>query len=87
MAFHKSNFGAFGGGLHADMNGYVPEEDDGPFDLSYDHGSERTHNDDGTLTEYGEWWVEDRWPEIVADAIEATQEAQDDLHEWRKENR
>ena len=85
MAFHKSNFGAFGGGLHADMNGYIPEAEDGPFDLAYDH-AERTHNADGTLTEYGEWWVEDRWPEIVAEAVKATAEAQESLREWQEQN-
>ena len=86
MAFHKSNFGTFSGGLQADMNGYVPEATDGPFDLHYDHGTERTHNDDGSLTEYGEWWVEERFPEIVAEAVEATEEANASLHDWQTEN-
>ncbi len=47
MAFHISNLGAFGGGnaLHADMDGYVPQEDDGPWDLAYDHGCQASHAD------------------------------------------
>ncbi len=86
MAFHISNFGSFGGGLQADMNGYVPEATDGPFDLAYDHGTERTHDAEGNLTEYGEWWVEERFPEIREEAIAATAEAQERLHEWQTEN-
>lgn len=86
MAFHISNFGAFRGGLTADMNGYVPEATDGPFDLAYDHGTERTHNADGELTEYGEWWAEERFPEIVAAQVAATEAAEARLHEWQTEN-
>lgn len=85
MAYHKSNLGAFArAGLHADMDGYVPEATDGPWDLHYDHGTERTHNPDGTLTEYGEWWREERWPEIVAEAVAATAEANAAAHAWQE---
>lgn len=39
MSFHISNFGSYGSLVerHADMDGYVPERGDGPWDLAYDH--------------------------------------------------
>lgn len=86
MAYHKSNLGGFGYGVQADMNGYVPEEGDGPFALSYDHGTELTHDEYGELTEYGEWWVEDGYPEILAAAIKATAAAVKGLSEWQDKN-
>lgn len=81
MAFHKNNLGSFGSHIQADMHDYVPEANDGPFDLTYDHGTEQTHHDDGSLTEYGEWWVEERFPEIVAAAVAATKKAEAGLRE------
>jgi hypothetical protein len=86
MAFHKSNFGSFAGGLQVDVNGFVPEATDGPFDLVFDHGMERTHNDDGSLTEYGEWWTEEQFPDILAAAVAATEVSQARLSEWHTEN-
>lgn len=83
MSFHKSNLGSFGENLDADMNGYVPDAETGPFELSYDHGTERTHDDDGELTEYGEWWQDERFPEIQAAAIAATSASEAGLQEWR----
>ena len=83
-AFHKSNLGSFGTDLPADSNGYVPTADCGPWELQYDHGSESTHDDDGELTPYGEWWEDDRWPEIVAEAVEATEAAEAGLTEWQQ---
>ncbi len=82
MAFHQSNFGALAGGLRADIDGYVPEAGDGPFAGNWDHGTERTHNVDGSLTEYGQWWVEQGYPELLASNIEATAEAQESLHKF-----
>lgn len=86
MAFHKSNLGSFGEGLRADMDGYVPEASDGPWDFSIDHGTERTHNEDGGLTEYGEWWEEEGYPEWQAAAVKATARAAKALGEWQAEN-
>lgn len=83
MSFHKSNLGSFGENLQADINGYVPTAETGPWDLDYDHGSERTHNADGSLTEYGEWWEQERFPEIRDAAISATEAAEAGITEWR----
>ena len=84
MAFHKSNLGSFGfGDVQADMNGYVPTADTGAFELSYDHGTEDTHDADGNLTEYGEWWRDERFPEIKAEAIRATEDAEAGISEWQ----
>lgn len=83
MAFHRSNLGSYGTGLPADMNGYVPEDGDGPWSLSYDHGGEDTHDEDGDLTPYGEWWEEDRWPEIVTEAVAATERSEAGVREWQ----
>lgn len=86
MAFHKSNFGSFGHGV-CDMNGYVPEATDtDPFAFAIDHGTERTHNADGSLTEYGEWWAEEGFAEWKARAIAATEESAAGLEEWRTAN-
>lgn len=84
MAFHITNFGSFGGNLEADINGFVPTAETGPWELTYDHGMEETHDSDGNLTEYGEWWEEERFPEIKAEAIKATEEAEEGISEWRQ---
>jgi hypothetical protein len=81
--FHRSNLGSFGEGLQADMQGYVPEADDGPWDFTIDYGSERTHDADGELTEYGQWWEEEGYPEWQAAAIAATERATAALAEWQ----
>ena len=81
--YHVTRLGKYGPQSCADMQGYIPEADDGPWDLDYDHGMERTHDDDGTLTEYGEWWESDRWPEILAEAEKATSDAEKSLAEWQ----
>lgn len=82
MAFHATNMGAYAPATR-DMNGYVPEADDGPWDLAFDHGTERTHGEDGELTEYGEWWEEDGWPELRDRAVHETAEAAGALREWQ----
>jgi len=83
MTFHKSNLGSFGNNVQADINGFVPTEETGPWDLSYDHGSEDTHDASGNLTEYGEWWEEERFPEIKMDAVKATVEAEAGISKWQ----
>lgn len=85
MTFHKSNLGSFAGNVRADINGYVPTADTGPWELTYDH-AEPTHDAAGDLTEYGEWWADDRFPEIKADAIKATAEAEAGISEWQEGN-
>ncbi len=83
--FHHTNLGCFAPVQYADMQGFIPELSDGPWDLTYDHGSERTHNADETLTEYGEFW-EEAWPAIRADAVAATEDANKRLGEWQESN-
>lgn len=87
-AFHISNLGSFSGHVaeYADMNGYVPTEETGAWDLSYDHGSERTHDESGELTEYGVWWEEDRFPEIRDAAVAATEKAEAGISDWQSSN-
>jgi hypothetical protein len=87
VAFHKSNLGSFGSNLPCDINGYVPEADDNPWGFVIDHGSEATHDDDGNLTEYGEWWEDEGFPEWRDGAIRATEEAEQSLSQWRQRNR
>lgn len=83
IANHKSNLGIFGDHLPSDIDGYVPTAECGPWELNYDHGSERTHDEAGELTAYGEWWRDDRWPEIVAEAVAATDAANAAASEWK----
>ena len=85
--YHVSRLGCYGPAQCADMEGYVPEASDGPWDLRYDHGPEPTHDAEGELTEYGEWWEAERWPELRAAAVEATQEAEEALIEWQQGGR
>ena len=87
MSFHKSNLGSFAAGINCDMDGYIPTEDDGPFDLNIDHGSERTHDEDGELTEYGQWWEDEGYPEWRDQAIADTAEAESRLAEWQESGR
>tara|TARA_B100000519_G_scaffold25799_1_gene18133 strand:- start:35499 stop:35804 length:306 start_codon:yes stop_codon:yes gene_type:complete len=81
MAIHISRFGQYGKGLkrHADIDGYIPEPSDGPWDGRWDHGVERTHNDDGSLTGYGEWFAREKWPDILFAATEALDEIDETL--------
>ncbi len=83
IVFHKDNFGSFGENLPADINGYVSTADTDPWDLVYDHGTEKTHATDGTLTEYGEWWESEGFPELQEEAIQATQDAEASIAESR----
>lgn len=84
MSFHASNLGRFGDGLRTDMNGKVPEADDGPWDFAVDHGAERTHTENGGLTEYGEWWEKEGFPAWQAEALEATERSMKALAEWQE---
>lgn len=83
--FHRTNLGMYGN-LPSDMDGYVPEDQDGPWDFNIDHGSERTHDENGELTEYGEWWENEGFPEWKAEAIASTAESEKELDEWRHAN-
>lgn len=81
--FHYSNFGSFAPSVR-DMDGFVAEAtDNDPWAFNIDHGGERTHNDDGSLTEYGEWWEEDGFPEWRDRAVAETATAEEGLVEWR----
>lgn len=86
MAFHISNLGAFGGGIPHDMNGYVPEAAAGPWDFQVDHGTESTHDASGELTEYGEWWESEGFPEWRSRAVESTKESIESLSDWQAAN-
>ena len=83
MAFHESNLGSFGDDVQSDINGYVPTEDTGPWELTYDHGTEETHDRDGNITDYGKWWESDGFPGIKAAAIEATEKSEEAIGEWQ----
>ena len=76
MTYHISTLGSYGRRVDHDLNGYVPTADTGPWDMAYDHGSERTHDEDGEVTAYGEWWEDEGFPAILAAAIKATAEAE-----------
>jgi hypothetical protein len=67
------------------MEGFVPDDGDGPWDLCMEH-NEATHNEDGTLTEYGEWWETEGFPEFQQRGIDQTREANLALDEWLKGN-
>jgi len=79
MTFHKSNLGSRGLRIVSDLHGFVPTESTDAWELEYDHGGESTHDDDGELTEYGEWFEDSRFPEIKAQAIQETLDAENDL--------
>jgi hypothetical protein len=81
--FHKSNYGTFGSNLPCDMNGYVPERNDSPFRGAWDHGTERTHDDGGELTEYGQWWEDEGFPELLERVAESLERADESLTEWQ----
>jgi hypothetical protein len=81
MSYHKSNLGSFGGNVPADIDGYVPDAKTGAWELHYDHGVEQTHNEDGSLTEYGEWWESEGFPDVQAAAIAATADAEDSIRQ------
>lgn len=83
MAFHKSNLGSFGANLQSDMDGYVPEADDDPWQFSVDH-AERTHDESGELTEYGQWWEDEGFPEWRDEAVAATERSIAALTDWQE---
>lgn len=80
--FRRANLGRFGDSVPADMNFQVPEAGDSPWDFAIDHG-QATHNDDGTLTEYGRWWEEEGFPAWRDEAIAATKLAEAELAKWQ----
>lgn len=83
--FHKSKLGCFGKGIETDLDGYVPEAGDSPWDFRVDH-TERTHEASGELTEYGHWWVEEGFPAWRDEAIVQTQLAIADLARWQEKH-
>lgn len=84
MSYHASNLGMYAHSISKDVNGFIPGAHDGPWDLDYDYGMEQTHDEDGGLTEYGEWWEDERWPEIVAEAVAATARSEAALAECQE---
>ena len=86
MAFHKTNLGSFGANIQTDMDGYIPEASDGPWDFAIDHGTQQTHNEDGSLTEYGEWWAEDGFAAWRDAAIAGAKSATEALDAWQANN-
>lgn len=78
--FHYTALGSFAHRVGVDMHGYIPTADCGPWELEYDHGGE-------SLTpEYLQWWEDEQWPSIVADAVAATAAAEAAIAEWQSEN-
>lgn len=78
--YHHSNYGSFAPST-LDMDGYVPETGDDPFVGVWGHGGQATHDEDGELTEYGEWWVEEGFPEKVERAEAEKAESDEALAE------
>jgi hypothetical protein len=83
MTYHKSNLGSNGLRIISDIHGFVPTESTDVWELEFDHGGQSTHDCDGELTGYGEWFEEDRWPEIKAQAIRETLDAEDGIRRMR----
>ncbi len=83
MAFHHGDLGAFGEKIPADMDGYVPEAGDNPWQFAVDHGGQRTHDQDGELNEYGEWWEGVGFFLWLGEAIAATTRSVEALAEWQ----
>jgi len=69
---HKSAYGPLADRLPCDIRGFVPTANTDAFDLQFDH-IEDTHTVCGTLTGYGHWWQEYRFPQIVAEVLRLTQ--------------
>ena len=71
--FHNSNLGHFGLNLSCDRQGYVPEVGDSPsdFDMEFCDREEK------------EWWETEKFPEWVDEAVTATREALEKLHQWQ----
>jgi hypothetical protein len=69
--YHIHRLGLQATSSNSDMDGYVPEDGDGPWDFTIDHGTEKTHDDDGNLTPYGEWWEDDGFDEWKEKVLEA----------------
>jgi len=84
MPIHKNNFGSFANDIQTDINGYIPIDSDEAFDLDYDHGCELTHDENGELTEYGDWFENDRFPEIKANAKIAIRKAERGITKCQK---
>ena len=84
MGIHESNLGVCGRNIPTDKHGYIPTADDGPWDLDFDHGIEQTHDDDCGLTEYGVWWEDEGFPEVVRQAIVHVEAAQCEIYHWQK---
>jgi len=87
---HITNFGSFGGPLEslADQNGFIADDETGPWDLRYDH-AESTHDDDddgdGELTEYGEWWEAVGFEEHQDRCIAALARVNAAMNAWHRE--
>jgi len=79
MAFHKSNLGSNGLRIASDLHGFVATADTDAWELEFDHGGESTHDAAGELTEYGEWFEDEAFPRIKAQAIQETIAAENDL--------
>lgn len=71
--FHLTNLGKFAGELkqYADLNGYVPEAGDDHSAMEWDAATK---------------WEADAWREHVAAAVLATEQAEQDVAEWRTAN-
>jgi hypothetical protein len=62
--YHKSVLGSAGDSIPCDANGFIPDlNDEDPCAFTFDHGDEKTHTPYGSLTEYGQWWVDEGYPD------------------------
>src|SRR5690606_24968719 len=81
--FHRSKLGSYARFINADMDGYIPEAGDGPWDFAIDHGTELTHIG-GKLTAYGKWWEDEGFPAWRDEAIARPRLAFAALLRWQE---
>ena len=70
--YHINNLGSFAGHVSrfADIDGFVPQEGDEHEDMRWDSA--------------GPGWDDDQWADHVDEAVEATEEAEIAIGEWRE---
>ena len=68
MSYHYTNLGHQRPPSYADKDGYIPTDLAEWDSLNYDHGDSALFDEDGQLTEYGEWWRDEGFPDILAEA-------------------
>jgi hypothetical protein len=91
MSYHKTNLGGFAAHVerYADIDGYVPEHGDDWRDMRYDLGPDDPEEEGISEEERQarqQHLDEDWWPDKVAEAASATDEANRAVANWQKQN-